>query len=543
MSGDTTAQRVRIYDTTLRDGTQGEGFQLSVAEKIRVAHILDELGVAYIEGGWPGSNPRDIAFFDQVKGESFANTRIAAFGSTRRAQHSCEKDDNLQKLLEASVPVVTIFGKSWSFQATEVLGITREQNLEIIVDSVRYLSERVDEVIFDAEHFFDGAAEDEEYAFAALKAAVEGGASCLTLCDTNGGTLPERVSELTAKAVRAFGIPVGIHTHNDAELAVANSLAAVRAGANLVQGTINGYGERCGNANLVAIIPSLELKMGVSCIGADKLQSLTRVAHTIDEISNNVPISRQAYVGRSAFAHKGGVHVNAVMKVASSYEHIEPEAVGNHRRVLVSDLSGRSNLAYKAEELGVELDPKHPSTIAVLERIKELENRGYQFEDAEASLSLLLAEARDERRQYFEVEEADVTTILVDAHEPNKISNVRTRAVVKLRFDAEYAEPIIAHGCGPVDALGTALHILLARAYPEVDTVRLVDYRVRIMDSSDGIAAAVRVLIRASDGKDTWGTVGVSTNVVEASWFAMVDAYEYKLSRSNVKSLLRDAAE
>ena len=530
--------RVFIYDTTLRDGTQGEHFQLSVDEKLRVAHLLDELGVAYIEGGWPGSNPRDEEFFRAARGESFRTARLAAFGSTRRYGITCDEDASVQELVRAEVPVVTIFGKSSVFQATEVLRIEPEQNLELIVDTVRYLKSRTDEVIYDAEHFFDAYKEDAEYAMRSLVSAVDGGADWLTLCDTNGGSLPDEVAEIVAAVTERFDARVGIHTHNDCELAVANSLAAVRAGARLVQGTVNGFGERCGNANLISIIPSLELKMGHECLPDDGLKRITHLSRTVDEISNNIPIDRQAYVGRSAFAHKGGVHVNAVLKNPRSYEHVEPESVGNERRVLVSDLSGGSNIAYIAKRFGLDLDAKSPWTRKVLSRIKRMENEGYQFEGADASLRLLIEEARAQRPLFFEVERATVNTLLDDSGDDSQSS----KATVRLLFDGEPREASAA-GNGPVNALANAFQKLLDRAYPELEGVHLVDYKVRILSSGSGTASVVRVLIRASDGEESWGTVGVSTNVVEASWRALVDMVEYKLMLSGVAGLPRSAAE
>lgn len=532
---------VHIYDTTLRDGTQGESVQLSVSEKIQVAHMLDALGVSYIEGGWPGSNPRDEGFFTEAKRERFTHSKLAAFGSTRRAGTPCDQDPSLNALIAAEVPVVTIFGKSSVFQATEILRISPEQNLELIYETVQWLKTRVDEVVYDAEHFFDGAAENHDYTMKCLAAAAEGGADFLTLCDTNGGTMPWDVHRLTAEVLERFGRPVGIHSHNDAELGVANALEAVRAGATMVQGTINGYGERCGNGNIISVIPALELKMGKQALLPGKLQELTRLSHSFDEIVNNVPHARQAYVGRSAFAHKAGVHVNAVMKNPASYEHIAPEAVGNARRVLVSDLSGRSNLQFKAEEFGLTLDDS-AGTRDALERIKALENEGYQFEEAEASLRLLLAEARGERQRYFRVLEADVNAVLVDALRPEEARTANTRAVLRLAFGDREASTV-AHGNGPVNALGTAMHRLLREHYPQVAEVRLSDYKVRIVDTSDGTAAAVRVLIRATDGQRSWGTVGVSRNVVEASWAAMVDSYEYLLLLNDVPVLEAPAAE
>lgn len=521
--------RIRLYDTTLRDGTQGEGFQLSVAEKIRVAHLLDELGIAYIEGGWPGSNPRDEAFFEAARRERFEVARIAAFGSTRRAGMRCEDDAILLKLLDAGVGVATIFGKSWRFQATDVLGISAEENLDLVADTVRWLAQRFDEVIFDAEHFFDGAADDRAYALEVARVAAQAGASCIALCDTNGGALPEAVAELTAAVRATVGCEVGIHVHNDGELAVANSLAAVRAGATQVQGTINGYGERCGNANLCSILPALELKMGHTVVGPERLRRLTSTSRMIDELSNNAPLGRQPWVGASAFAHKGGVHVHAVLKDARAYEHVPPERVGNERRVLVSDLSGRMNVVHKARELGFELDAKAPQTRAVLERVKDLENQGWSFEDAEASLALLVWEAHGDRRRWFEVEEADVASVLVQPGAPD--AGHRTRAVVRVRL-GEQSHPGVAWGNGPVDALGKAFREVVCAAYPQLGSVRLVDYKVRILDSRDGIGAGVRVLIRATNGEATWGTVGVSTNVVEASWNALLDLYEFELMRT-----------
>jgi 2-isopropylmalate synthase len=523
---------VRLYDTTLRDGTQGEGFSLSVDEKIRVAHLLDELGVAWVEGGWPGSNPRDEAFFAAARRERFTRARLAAFGSTRRAGVRCDDDPILGKLLDAGVPVVTIFGKTWRFQATNVLGISAEENLELVHDTVRWLAARFDEVIFDAEHAFDGAADDLAYALDVLAAAADAGARCLTLCDTNGGSLPEAVAALVGHArARCPGVEIGIHAHNDGELAVANSLAAVRAGASVVQGTINGYGERCGNANLCSVLPALELKLGLHVVGRERLARLTHTARLVDELSNNAPINRQPWVGASAFAHKGGVHVHAVLKDARAYEHVDPAVVGNTRRVLVSDLSGRMNVVHKAKELGFELDPADARTRAVLERVKALENEGWSFEDAEASLALLVWEAHGDRRTWFSVEEADVQSVIVPPG--GEVHAASTRAVVRVRL-ADALHPSVAWGNGPVDALGRAFREVVCAAYPHLGDVRLVDYKVRILDSRAGVGAGVRVAIRATNGAATWGTVGVSTNVVEASWRALLDLYEYELMRTSL---------
>ena len=523
--------KIHIYDTTLRDGTQGEGFQLSVPEKLMLAEMFDNFGISFIEGGWPGSNPRDELFFEEAKKLKLKNARLAAFGATRRADSTCDTDRSIQALLKAETPVVTVFGKSSSFHAEKVLGISPAQNLELITDSVRYLKARVGEVFFDAEHFFDGAREDENYAFDVLRAAVEGGADYIVLCDTNGGNLPSLIGSMVNKAGKIFTCPLGIHAHNDSELAVANSLAAVGEGASMVQGTINGVGERCGNANLISVIPGLQFKMGHECVPAKSLHLLTTLAHTVDEITNHVPMPHQAYVGRRAFAHKGGVHVNAVMKDSRSYEHLTPESVGNNRRILVSDLAGRANVVMKAREFGLELDTEHPFTAGVLERIKEMEFGGYQFEGAEASLKLLMEEARENRFTYFDVEEASVTTGVRDKDSREQdLSEERSIAKLVLRIGEQRFERT-STGNGPVHALGTGFKEILREYYPSIGEIRLTDYKVRILNSGMGMASTVRVLIRASDGKESWGTVGVSTNVVEASWRALVDSFEYKLSK------------
>lgn len=532
---------VIIYDTTLRDGTQGEGVQLSVGDKLAITKLLDELGVGYIEGGWPGSNPRDELFFEEARKLELAHARLTAFGATRRAGVACDEDPSLQALLRSEVPVVTIFGKSWKFQATHALRIDPDKNLELIEDTVRYLKRHVDEVIFDAEHFFDGYADDPAYALAALKAAEQGGADYLVLCDTNGGTLPHVLAEAVRDAIQHAEIRVGIHTHNDSELAVANSLEAVRAGAGMVQGTLNGYGERCGNANLVSIIPALALKMGIECLPQEGLQQLTKVAHTVDELANRVPWRAQPYVGRSAFAHKGGVHVDAVKKDSRTYEHIDPESVGNQRRILVSDLSGKANILLKAEEYGVELRPDAPQTRAILDQLKRLENQGYQFEGAEASFRLVADEALGLRPKYFQLhdlhvhiqvgDEAELEAgLTAEGHTPSS----QTTATLELDVGGERAVAS-ATGEGPVHAMDQALRQLVVKFYPELQTVHLVDYKVRVLDSTEGTGSVVRVLIQSSDGEGSWGTVGVSPNIIEASWRAMADALEYKLVKDRIE--------
>ncbi len=526
---------VVLYDTSLRDGTQGEGIQLSVSDKLMIAQLIDGLGISYIEGGHPGSNPRDESFFEQARRLKLNNAKLVAFGSTRRAGINCEQDANLQALLRAEVSCLTIFGKSWRFQATEALRISPEQNLELIEDSVRYLKQHVDEVIFDAEHFFDGFKDDPQYALASLQAAARAGAAYLALCDTNGGCLPEEIEAGVRAALQAVGsVPVGIHTHNDSELAVANTLRAVRAGARMVQGTINGYGERCGNANLVSIIPALRLKMALPCVSDEQLKTLRQVARTVDEISNRAPWSAQPYVGQSAFAHKGGMHVDAIKKNSRTYEHVDPELVGNHRRILLSDLSGRANVELKAKELGIELDPKSPEARKILERLKQLEADGYQFESAGASFKLFMMECLGRRPKYFSLRDLEVQIAFGDegnGHGGGEKDATRVRIEIGVGDEAAYTS---ARGDGPVHAMDVGLRSLIDRFYPQLEAVRLVDYKVRVLSSGEGTGSVVRVLIESSDGDETWGTVGVSPNIIHASWNAMVDALDYKLVKDGV---------
>lgn len=533
------AARVILFDTTLRDGTQGEDVQMSVADKLQVTELLDELGIGYVEGGWPGSNPRDETYFSQAKALSLKNAKLTAFGATRRRGIRCEDDPSLQALLAADVPALCIFGKSWRFQATEALRISPEENLELIEDTVRYLSRHCDDVLFDAEHFFDGYADDRDYALAALAAAQAGGAKWLVLCDTNGGCLPEQVAAAVTDVKQHCQAPIGIHTHNDAELAVANALAAVRAGATMVQGTINGYGERCGNMNLVSLIPALSLKMGIPCVTPDQLANLRMVARTVDEISNRTPWAAQPYVGRSAFAHKGGMHVDAVKKNPRTYEHIEPALVGNHRRILMSDLSGKANVHMKAKEFGIELDPKGPEAARILERLKELEHRGYQFESAGASFKLVIDEALGQRPEFFHLRDLQVRAGFGEKH-PEAIEG-ETSAHLEIAVADDIAFTT-ARGNGPVNAMDTALRSLLDKFYPELDSMRLIDYKVRVMTSGDGTGAVVRVLVQSTDGSEVWGTVGVSPNVIHASWEALVDALTYKLVKEKVEPFSRQTS-
>jgi 2-isopropylmalate synthase len=530
-----------LYDTTLRDGTQGESVQLSVADKLTIAQVIDDLGVAYIEGGWPGSNPRDEAFFDAARHLKLRNAKVAAFGSTRRSGIKCEQDANLQALLQSGTECVTIFGKCWRFQASVALRITPEENLELIADSVRYLKQRTAEVVFDGEHFFDGYKEDPEYALACLAAAFEGGADYLALCDTNGGALPYEVEKAVADVLAgrwitggklASSVRCGIHTHNDSELAVANSVAAVRAGATMVQGTVNGYGERCGNANLISIIPILQLKLGLACVRPEQLQQLRHVARTVDEISNRTPWTSQPFVGQSAFAHKGGVHVDAVKKDSRTYEHIDPELVGNHRRILLSDLSGRSNLELKAKELGLELDPKAAGTRTILEKLKQLEADGYQFESAGASFKLFVMECLGQRPEYFSLRDLEVQIAVGDQTRNAQHDATRVRIEIGVGHEVAYTS---ARGEGPVHAMDVGLRSVIDRFYPQLAAVRLVDYKVRVLSSGEGTGSVVRVLLQSSDGEEVWGTVGVSPNIIEASWGAMVDALVYKLVKDRIE--------
>lgn len=517
---------LKIYDTTLRDGTQGEGISFSVADKIRIAERLDEFGVDYIEGGWPGSNPRDMAFFQGIRNSRLRHARIAAFGSTRRAGVEAQDDGQLRLLLEAETPVVTIFGKTWLLHVTEVIRTTAEENLAMIRDSVRFLASHGREVIYDAEHFFDGYVDNPEYALQTLAAAVEGGAINLTLCDTNGGRLPEEVREATAAVCARFpNVPVGIHAHNDSGVGVAVSLAAVAAGATLIQGTINGYGERVGNANLTSILPNAFLKMGRDAACKANLAELRELSLFVDELANLRPDPKAPFVGRSAFTHKGGTHADATKKVAHSYQHIEPGLVGNTQRVIVSDMAGRSSLLMKARELGVEVDRDSEAARKVIDQVKELEFQGFEFEAADGSLRLLLAKSLGQAEDHFEFE-----SYRVIVERRAKENSLTAEATVKLRINGEPVHTV-AECTGPIGALDKALRLAIERSFPEVRDVQLRDYKVRILESNAGANARTRVLIESGDGKSTWGTVGMSDNIIDASWQAIRDSVEYKLLR------------
>ncbi len=522
-----------LYDTTLRDGTQGEGVSLSVDDKLKIARRLDEFGVDYIEGGWPGSNPKDMEFFERAQKElTLSHARIAAFGSTVRADTRPADDPQMQLLIEANTPVVTIFGKSSELHVTEVLRTTLQENLRMIRDSVAYLVEHGKEVVYDAEHFFDGYKANPEYALATLQAAVIGGAASVVLCDTNGGCLPWEIGEIvdvvrgellghngTGTLPPAANVRLGIHAHNDSETGVANSLEAVRHGVNHVQGTINGYGERCGNANLVSIIADLQLKMGKEVVSSQRLAQLTDLSRYVSELANLSPESHQPFVGASAFAHKGGTHVNAVVKNVMSYQHIEPALIGNATRVLVSELSGKDNIAVKGREFGVEGLTREQERI-VLTQIKELENVGFAFESAEASVDLLLRRQMEGYAAPFEL--VDYTANVEHRHGRGGFSE----ATVKIRIGNTILHEV-ADGNGPVNALNRALRKAIREYYPRIHDVHLSDYKVRILDSASGTAAMTRVLIDFTDGERSWTTVGASTNIIEASWIALSDAMEY----------------
>jgi 2-isopropylmalate synthase len=518
-------KKIAIYDTTLRDGTQGEGISFSGTGKLRVAERLDAFGVDYIEGGYAASNPKDMAFFRDIKKRNLTHAKVAAFGSTRRAKIAVGEDPGVLALLEADTPVVTFFGKSWKLHVRDVLRTTPEENLAMIADTVRYFKERGKEVIYDAEHFFDGYKDDPEYAVATLGAAADAGADMLVPCDTNGGTLPHEVYDIIKGLCSRFNVPLGIHTHNDSELGVANSLEAVRAGAVHVQGTMNGFGERCGNANLVSIIPNLMLKMGFDCLkdGKDSLKQLRDVSQFVNELANQRPWKKAAFVGDSAFAHKAGMHVDGIRKNPHSFEHIDPEQVGNRRRVLISELSGASNVFLKAVEMNLNFDKSSPEVKEILRELERLEKEGYEFEAAEASFKLLIQKVLKSHRPFFVLEGFRVIVEKEDHTSP-----CRSEATVKVKVDG-VSEHTVSEGDGPVNALDGALRKALTRFYPQIAEVFLTDYRVRILDPEEHTAAKTRVLIESSDSRDTWSTVGVSENIIEASWEALVDSVEYKM--------------
>jgi len=518
-------KEVKIYDTTLRDGSQAEEIAFSLEDKLLITEKLDELGVHYSEGGWPSSNPKDLRYFQEVKKLKLKGAKVVAFGSTCRKGISPEQDENIQALLASGTEVVTVFGKSWDIHPLEAMDLTLEENLSLIGDSIAYLKRHVPEVIYDAEHFFDGYKANPEYALKTVLAAEEAGADCIVLCDTNGGTLPHEIAEIVREVRGKVKAPLGIHCHNDTESAVANTLMAVREGVTHVQGTINGYGERCGNANLCSVIPNLVLKMGVECIPRERLRRLREVSRFVSELANLSTSKHQPYVGDSAFAHKGGVHVSAVLKAPKTYEHIEPELVGNARRVLVSDLSGESNLLAKARDFGIELKKGTPLTRKILKTLKEMEFDGYQFEGAEGSLKLLMKKEMGLHKHFF-----DLLGWRVVVEKRGDRAQPLSEATIMVRV-GDRVEHTAALGNGPVNALDNALRKALEKFYPELKEVKLIDYKVRVLSTKEGTAATTRVLIESSDGREIWGTVGVSENIIEASWKALVDSIDYKLLR------------
>jgi 2-isopropylmalate synthase len=514
---------VKIYDTTLRDGSQAEDIAFSVEDKIRISQKLDELGIHYVEGGWPGSNPRDLQFFQEIKSIPLSHAKIVAFGSTCRAGTMPQKDFNIQALIEADTKVVTIFGKSWDIHPIEALNITLDQNLEIIHQSVRFLKDRVEEVIFDAEHFFDGFKNNPQYALSTLIAAQDAKADWIVLCDTNGGTFPYEIQSIIQEVKRKIVAPLGIHVHNDTEMAVANTILAVKEGIGLVQGTINGYGERCGNANLCSIIPNLKLKMGIDCITDTQLRKMTEISRFVSELANLPHHKYMPYVGDSAFAHKGGVHVSAIRKSGVTYEHVQPERVGNRQRVLISDLSGESNVLYKAAEFKIDIESKDPKIRAILDKLKQLENQGFQFEGAEGSFEILIKKALGQHKKFFELMGFRVIVEKMREEAP-----ALSEATIMVRV-GDRVEHTAAVGNGPVNALDNAIRKALEKFYPELREVKLLDYKVRILSTKDGTGAQTRVLIESGDGESKWGTVGVSENIIQASWQALVDSIDYKL--------------
>ncbi len=521
---------IEIYDTTLRDGSQAEDVSFSVEDKIRIAVKLDELGVHFIEGGWPGANPKDIEFFQIIKGTPLHHAKIVAFGSTRKAKNTAKDDPTLEALLSAETEIVTIFGKSWTLHVTEALETTLDTNVELIEDSIAFLRSRGRQVFYDAEHFFDGYKTDADYALKTIKAAVKAGAERIVLCDTNGGTMPWEIREIFTAARQHCAVPLGIHAHNDAEMGVANSLVAVEAGAIQVQGTINGIGERCGNANLCSIMANLELKMGRSALQKGRLAHLRTISHFVAEMANLLPNKRQPYVGEAAFAHKGGVHIHAVQKNPLTYEHVTPDVVGNHRRVLISDHSGRSAVLGKMETFGLDLPQDNPKVQELLGSLKTLEYEGYQFEGAEGSFELLVRKAMGTHTPSFELLGC---RIIVEKRKIDEDPISEATIMVKV---GEVVEHTAAVGDGPVNALDHALRKALEHFYPQLREVKLLDYKVRVLTGRHGTGSRVRVLIESGDQKEKWGTVGVSENIIEASWQALADSIEYKLMREKLEA-------
>ena len=518
-------EKVKLYDTTLRDGSQAEGISYSVMDKIRIAEELDKIGIHFIEGGWPGSNPKDREFFLKISKSRLKNSKIAAFSMTRRPGISATLDTNLKALLKSNAQVITIVGKTWDFHVTEVLKTTLDENLAMIEDTISFLAKKGFLVFYDAEHFFDAYKANKAYALKTLTAAQNGGAKAICLCDTNGGSLTNQIANITAEIKNKFlapGVDLGIHCHNDAGVAVANSLAAVEAGANIIQGTINGYGERCGNADLIPIIANLKIKLKIDCISDSNLKQLTHLSHFVSEISNMRAKSEQPFVGDSAFAHKGGMHINAIMKNPLTYEHVDPLLLGNHRRILVSELGGKTGILLRAKDLSYDLSKEDPQTKKILALVQSLEHKGFQFEAAEASFQILMKRSLRKFKKFFELEGFKV---VIEKHSNKKITS---EAVIKLKVKG-VKEHTAAEGDGPVNALDNALRKALKDFYPTLAKMHLSDFKVRVLDEKAGTAARVRVLIQSQDEKDIWNTIGVHENIIEASWQALVDSVEYKL--------------
>ena len=513
---------VTIFDSTLRDGAQAEGVSFSVEDKIKIVRAIDELGIGYVEAGNPGSNPKDLEFFERIKSVELKNTKVAAFGSTRRRGISPSEDGNVQALLGAGVDTVAIFGKSWDFHVTDIINATLQENLEMIYDTVSYLKDKGKEVVFDAEHFFDGYKNNPEYAMKTLDSAVQAGADCLCLCDTNGGTFPDEIFEITKKVVDRFDVVVGIHAHNDCGMAVANTVMAVKAGATHVQGTMTGFGERCGNTNLSTVIPDLQLKCGFKCIPDENMSKLTHIAREVSEIANLKLDDRAPFVGKTAFAHKGGMHIDGVSKNSKSFEHIDPELVGNERKFLTSEVAGRTTILSMIQKIAHNIEKNSPETVKIIDRLKELEYEGYQFEGAEGGFELVIRKELGKYKPFFELE-----TFKIVGDYPSKLDESAT-AMIKVSVDGK-KEITAAEGEGPVNALDKALRKALEVFYPALSDVHLTDYKVRVLDSGSATASKVRVLIESSDGVDSWTTVGVSKDIIEASWGALVDSIEYKL--------------
>ena len=520
-------KQIKIYDSTLRDGAQAQGISFTVEDKLKIAQAVDRLGISYIEAGNPGSNPKDLEFFQRVKSLGLKNAKVVAFGSTRRANINVNDDANVKSLLTADTPAVAIFGKSWDFHVDEVIRTTLDENLKMIYDTVEFFVKKGKEVVFDAEHFFDGYKANPEYAMKALNTAIDAGAHSVCLCDTNGGTFPNEISDITAIVVNNVKVSVGIHCHNDNGMAVANSIMAVQAGASQVQGTINGFGERCGNVNLCTVIPNLQIKADYQCIPKEKMKYITAIARYVSEIANMIHDEKEPYVGGSAFAHKGGMHIDAVFKNPISFEHINPELVGNKRVILMSEVAGRSTIMKRINEVDSSIGKDSPEAKVIIDRLKELEHDGYQYEGAESSFELVIRKILGKYTPFFNLNEFKVMV-----GEPS-LGVFNSSAMIKIRV-GDQAEITAAEGCGPVNALDNALRKALERFYPEIKQMKLTDYKVRVLDSTSATEARVRVLIESTDGKDVWTTIGVSTDIIDASWKSLVDSIEYKLFKDRI---------